>query len=366
VSERFELRHARGATRHFYGVGALADAADALAPELRGRDLFLISSEPILERHRGAVEPLLALGTRVETIEITDGEAGKSVGDAETAWRRIAELGGRRDSVVIAFGGGSVGDLAGFVAATFHRGIGWVAVPTTLLAQVDAAVGGKTAIDLPEAKNAVGRFHPPIAVVADPGPLATLDRTALRGGLVEALKTGAVLDAELFDAVAAAAAAALDGDGGALERIAAGAARAKARLVETDPEEAGARALLNFGHTAGHAFEATAGFGVLAHGDAVAHGIGVALDLSEEAGLPAADAGRVREALARLAPPPLPELDPAAVERFLGRDKKARAGGVGWVLLERVGAARYGVAVAPERARAALEASLLRSAPESL
>jgi 3-dehydroquinate synthase len=268
--------------------------------------------------------------------------------------------------VVVAFGGGSVGDLAGFVAATFHRGIAWVAVPTTLLGQVDAAVGGKTAIDLPEAKNAVGRFHPPLAVVADPAPLATLDRAALRGGLVEALKTGAALDAALFEAIADDANGALSGDPGALERVAAGAARAKAGLVETDLEEAGPRALLNFGHTAGHAFEAAAGFGVLAHGDAVAHGIGVALDLSQEAGLPAADAGRLRAALARLAPPPLPALDPETVLRFLGRDKKARRGGVGWVLLERLGAGRYGVEVAPERVEAAVREALLRSASESL
>lgn len=366
MSERFDLPHARGRTRHLYGAGALDEAPGALAADLAGRDLFLISSDPILERHRSLVEPLLALGARAETLVATDGEAGKAAAEAERLWRRLAALGARRDSVVIAFGGGSVVDLGGFVAGTFHRGIGWVAVPTTLLAQVDAAVGGKTAIDLPEAKNAVGLFHPPLAVVADPAPLATLDRAAIRAGLVEALKTGAVLDAALFDAVEAALGPALEREPGALAAIALGAARVKAALVETDLEEAGARALLNFGHTAGHAFEAAAGFGALSHGDAVAHGIGVALRLSEAVGLPAVDAGRIRAAVDRLGTPPLPALDPEAVLRFLARDKKARDGGVAWVLLDRIGAARYGARVESGRVEAAIRGALLRPGSESL
>ncbi len=330
--ERFELRHPRGVTRLAAGDGALAAAAPELAARFAGRALFVVSSAPILALHGAALEPLEAAARGATRLEVADGEPAKCLAEAERLWRALAAAGAKRDSVVAAFGGGSVGDLAGFVAATFLRGVELVQLPTTLLAQVDAAIGGKTAIDLPEAKNSVGCFHHPSWVVAESRFLATLPRRELRSGLVEAIKTAAALDGALLDRIDRDLPALLAGEPAALAPVAAAAARAKARLVESDPEEAGARQLLNLGHTLGHALETAAGYGRLRHGDAVAHGLRFALRLAAPRGLDAGFGRRLSALIDRLEVPPLPRLDPGALLELMARDKKARAAGLTWVL----------------------------------
>lgn len=329
---RFELRHPRGATVVAAGEGALAAALPELAARLAGRALFVVSAPPILALHAAALEPLRAAARSARILEVPDGEPAKCVAEADRLWRALAASGAKRDSVIAAFGGGTVGDLAGFVAATFLRGVEVVQLPTTLLAQVDAAIGGKTAIDLPEAKNAVGAFHHPSWVVAEAAWLATLPAEELRSGLVEAVKTGALLDPELLARIERELDALRAGDPAALGPVAAAAARAKARLVEADPEEGGPRELLNLGHTLGHALEAAAGYGRLRHGDAVAHGLRFALRLAASRGLEPGYGRRLEALLDRLGVPPLPPLAAGALLEFVARDKKARESGLTWVL----------------------------------
>ncbi|HEX9798750.1 MAG TPA: 3-dehydroquinate synthase family protein [Thermoanaerobaculia bacterium] len=359
--ESFDLAHAGGTTRLLYGESAIAEGARELAARLGGRALFVVSAPPIRELHEAAVAPLVAVAGSAVWLDVADGEAAKSVGEAERLWMALVAAGCRRDDCVVGFGGGSVTDVAGFVAGTILRGVDWVAVPTTLLAQVDAAIGGKTAIDLPAAKNAVGVFHHPLAVLAEPGVLATLDGAQRRHGLVESIKTAAMLDLALFERIERRLDRVLAGDAETRAAVVVATARAKARLVERDPREAGARQLLNFGHTLGHALEAEVGYGRLAHGDAVAHGMRFALALSRAAGCDEAFAARVEAVLDRLAVPPLPPLAPAALLAGLERDKKARTAGLGWVLLAAPGEGRYGVRLAPEAVAAALSSFFRRT-----
>ncbi len=343
--ERFELRHGRGRTRHWAGLGALDAARVELATDLAGRTLFVVSSAPIRALHGPALERFGGLGAALHQLEVPDGEPGKSLEVAADLWRRLASLGGKRDSCLLAFGGGSVGDLAGFVAGAFLRGIDFVQIPTTLLAQVDASVGGKTAIDLPEAKNAVGLFHQPLAVVAEAGFLETLPPAEIRSGLVEAIKTGALLDPDLLDRIERELERLRAGEAAALGPVAAASARAKARLVERDLEEAGERELLNLGHTLGHALEAAAGYGRIRHGDAVAHGIRFALRLAAGRELEPTFGARLAALFEALAIPPLPRLGVADLMVRMSRDKKARETGLRFVLPLAPGRATRGVVV---------------------
>jgi 3-dehydroquinate synthase len=332
VIERFELRHSRGATLHLYGSGAVAELAEAVAERLRAAPLFVISAEPILERHRSLIDPLAERAASLEILTVPDGEAAKSVAGAERIWRHLTRARAGRDALVAAFGGGSVGDLAGFVAGAFARGLGWLQLPTTLLAQVDAAVGGKTAVDLPESKNAVGLFHHPLAVAADPEPLSTLSTDQRRAGLVEIVKAAALLDLGLLADVEADLDRLLAGEADPTTTVAARAARVKAKLVELDPEEAGPRRLLNFGHTLGHALEAEIGYGAISHGDAVAHGLRFASRLAVVRGGDRDFTARLDRLIARLSLPPLPPLDARALLERIERDKKRRGGRIAWVL----------------------------------
>jgi 3-dehydroquinate synthase len=238
---------------------------------------------------------------------------------------------------VLAFGGGSAGDLAGFVAGCFLRGLEFVQIPTTLLAQVDASIGGKTGVDLPGGKNTVGLFHHPAMTVCDTALLSTLPRGELRSGLVEVIKMAALLDPELFARVEEDLDALLAGDPAVLGPVVAGAAAAKIGVVERDPDERGERRLLNFGHTLGHAIESSCAYAGLRHGEAVAYGILFALRLAERRGLDPDLSGRLRALLARLELPPLPPLDPAELVSHMARDKKAGEGGLVWVLPARWG-----------------------------
>ncbi len=326
------LRHPTGVTPVLVGEDALATARPDLARWLQGRTVFVVSSAPILALHGERLAALRDAAARWVVLEVEDGEAAKGVASAERLWNQMLEAGGKRDSRVLAFGGGSVGDLAGFSAGCFLRGLEFVQVPTTLLAQVDASIGGKTGVDLPGGKNTVGLFHHPALVVCDTVLLPTLPRGELRSGLVEVIKMAALLDPELLARVEESLDALLAGDPTVLGPVVAGAAAAKIGVVERDPDERGDRRLLNFGHTLGHAIESSCAYAGLRHGEAVAYGILFALRLAERRGLAADLSGRLRALLARLGLPPLPPLDPAELISHMARDKKAREDGLVWVL----------------------------------
>ena len=302
-------------------LGALADEHDQVALVSCRRVLSTPYGKATLARLRREA-PLAAVHV------LPDGEEGKTLAELERAAVRLLRAGATRKSLVVALGGGAVTDAAGFLAATFMRGIPWVAVPTTLLAMVDAAIGGKTAVNLPVAKNAVGAFHPPEAVLADPAALATLSERELSSGKGEVLKYGA-LQPELLPVFADACAA---------ERIdpavIATCARMKVDVVEADPTERGPRKLLNLGHTFGHGVEAAGGFSRYTHGEAVAVGLAFAFRLARRLGRVGDEpVGAVEAALERAA---LPIRVPGAIARraakLMAFDKKRTEAGLRWVL----------------------------------
>jgi 3-dehydroquinate synthase len=264
-----------------------------------------------------------------------------------------------RDGVIVALGGGVVGDLAGFAAAVYQRGIGFLQVPTTLLAQVDSSVGGKTAINHALGKNMIGAFHQPRAVIADVATLDTLPDRELRAGLAEVIKHGAALDAAFFAWLEANIDALLERERSALAHAVRRSCELKAALVAEDEREAGARALLNFGHTFGHAIETASGYGAWLHGEAVAAGMVMAAELSARAGLlPASDSARLRALIARaglpVAPPPI---EPARWLELMALDKKSAQGRMRFVLLDALGSAALRSGIEEPLVRQVLSAS---------
>jgi len=282
---------------------------------------------------------LARAGIAVAILRVPRGEAAKQARHLARVWEACAAAGLGRGDAVVALGGGAVGDLAGFAAATWLRGVPWVCVPTTVLAQVDSSVGGKTAVALAAGKNLAGAFHQPALVLIDPATLATLPARERRAGLAEVVKTGMAVDASLFRWIEPRLDALAAGDIGALAGAIERAVCAKARVVLRDEREAGPRTALNFGHTAGHAIEAALGFRRIRHGEAVAIGMRIAAALSvREAGLPEAQRARLEAALDRLRlPRRMPPVPLAALERAMRQDKKRGAAGVRWVLTPRMG-----------------------------
>ncbi len=348
--------------RILVGAGALAMAGTELARLKVGRKVALVTDAAILALHGAAVTHSLAAASfDVTTVLLPEGERAKTLDVAASTWERFLEAGLDRSSTVVALGGGAVGDLAGFAAATYMRGIGVVQAPTTLLAQVDASIGGKTAIDHPRAKNLIGAFHQPRLVLSDTAALLTLPEREYRSGLAEVIKHGIVLDAAYFEDVERSVAALLQREPAALERIVAGSCRLKASVVERDEQEAELRHVLNYGHTIGHAIEALTGYRRFAHGEAVALGIAAEAGIAERLGL-AEPATRVRQ-LRLLEAVGLPVRGvgeaPERVVEALARDKKAKDGRLRFVLLERIGAACVRADVPP----AALEETLARLTP---
>ncbi len=243
---------------------------------------------------------------------------------------------------MVALGGGAVGDLAGFAAATYMRGVNFVQMPTTLLAQVDASIGGKTAIDHPRAKNLIGAFYQPRLVLADTSTLLTLPERELRSGLAEVIKHGIVLDAAYFDEVERDAAALIKREPATLERIVAGSCRLKGSVVERDEQEALLRHVLNYGHTIGHAIEAVTGYERFAHGEAVSLGIAAEAGIAERMGLakPEVRARQIRLLEAVGLPVRRVGETPERVVEALSRDKKAKDGRVPFVLAPEIGSFR--------------------------
>jgi 3-dehydroquinate synthase len=301
----------------------------------------VVSDARVASLYGGRVlRSLRRAGIAADLVVVPRGERAKRPPVLARLWDRLATLGlGRRDTLV-ALGGGVVGDLAGFAAATWLRGVVWVCVPTTVLAQVDSGVGGKTGVDLPAGKNLVGAFHQPCLVVADPDTLATLPVRQRRAGLAEVAKMGMVVDGALFRWTERHAERLLAGHPLTLAAAVRAAVAVKARVVRRDEHEreSGARAALNFGHTLGHAIEAAHGYRGVRHGEAVAVGMRAAARLSVRlAGLPERDRIRLEVLLDRLGlPRRMPPTPAARLEAAMRHDKK-RARCVRWVLTPRIG-----------------------------
>jgi len=333
AGERQRIRVDLGDERS-YDVVIGRDAAD---------ELTAIDARTVVVLYDVAVEALAqhviaAFGSRVALARgLTAGEDVKSWAVAGELFDWLAAAHIDRDAVLIVIGGGTVTDLGGFVAATFLRGLRWCAIPTTLLAAVDAAVGGKTAINLAAGKNLVGVFHHPSLVAIDPAAFATLDPRDVAAGVGEALKTALVADPELFTYLEANMARALAADAEVLAVTVAHCVAAKALVVAGDERErddsgAGGRAILNFGHTVGHALEKTCGYGPLRHGEAVVLGMRAALALSRERGLAPKLADRIA-ALVDVIPTPHPDASHDAVISATASDKKRKAGKVRFILI---------------------------------
>lgn len=321
---------------HRYDVVVGPGAADSAARLAGSRDrIAVVTARPVLRSPpaAGAIARLRRSANVVAVHLLPDGERGKTLAELERAASRLLRAGCTRRSLVVAVGGGAVSDAAGFLAATFMRGIDWVAVPTTLLAMVDAAIGGKTGLNLALAKNAVGAFHPPVAVLADPAALATLPARELRSGMGEVVKYAA-LRPELMGRVAALGRAPPTPD------LVAACAREKVEVVRRDPAEKGARKLLNLGHTFGHGVEAAGGFDRFTHGEAVAVGLAFAFRLAARLGrLGPLAVAELEDAIRGAG---LPVRVPPAVARraafLMGYDKKRTAAGLRWVLPRSLGA----------------------------
>ncbi len=333
-----------GARRYPIHIGpGLLDDGPRLAALAPGRHVLIVSDTNVAPHYLVRVEAAFAAaetGKRVAVHVLPPGEQEKTLARFGELMSVLARLGAHRDATLVALGGGVVGDLTGFAAACWMRGVRFVQLPTTLLAMVDSSVGGKTAVDLPEGKNLVGAFHQPAAVVADTATLATLPDRELRAGLAEVLKYGALGDAAFFDWVEANAAALRARDADALVHAIARCCTMKAGIVARDEAEGGERMLLNLGHTFGHAIEAEQGFGGLVHGEAVAVGMVLAARLSSRLGLaPASDGERLAAVLQALG---LPTVLPAGLEAdaLLARmrlDKKNASGRFRLVLWHGIG-----------------------------
>lgn len=284
------------------------------------------------------VEGLESAGFSVVVIEMPDGEEFKNLEEASKVYDRLVHEKFERSSPIVALGGGVVGDLAGFVAATYLRGVPYVQVPTTLLAQVDSSVGGKTAVNHPKGKNLIGSFYQPLVVLIDPDVLSTLDERDLRTGLAEAVKHGVIRDADFLEFLEINSEKILNLDS-EIEEVVSRSCEIKAQVVSEDEKEEGVRAILNFGHTFGHAVEAVAGYNVHRHGEAVGMGMVMAAGFSAELGLcPAAHGERIEKLLASLGlPTEAPALKAADILEAMLLDKKVQSGRLRFVLLNAIG-----------------------------
>lgn len=335
--------------------GALAEMLSLLPGITTARRLVLVSHPRLLELYGAPlVKRLEEAGYSVGVASVPAGETSKSLAMAGKLYRAMADAGLDRHGAVVALGGGVIGDLAGFAAATYLRGVEVIQVPTTLLAMVDSAIGGKTGVNLPFGKNLVGAFHQPRAVIADPDVLATLPARDVRGGMAEVIKYGVISDAELFGYLEANTPACLALEPVAMTRVIADSARIKADVVSADEREGGLRAILNYGHTAGHAVEKGAGYRRLRHGEAVSIGMVAAARVGVRLGITPMDAATRIEALVEETGLPVRIPSGLAVDglmKTMAFDKKAKGGTVKWVMAESIGRAVPGVEVPDALAR---------------
>lgn len=329
------------------GGGLIEKAGALLEPHLKRPRIAVVTDENVFvtqgERLR---EGLKTSGVDADFITLTPGEGTKSFSQLEKLTGRLLDLGVERDDVVVAFGGGVIGDLTGFASSVLRRGCRFAQIPTTLLAQVDSAVGGKTAINAAQGKNLIGAFHQPVIVIADTSSLDTLPVRELRAGYAEVVKYGLISDADFFAWLEENGLALLEGDSAARIHAVKKSCEAKAAIVGADEREKGKRALLNLGHTFGHAFEAHFGYSdKLLHGEGVALGMALAFDYSASEGLaPADDAARVKVHLeAAHLPAEISGLKSTitadAIAKYMMQDKKVEQGKLTLILAKRIGEA---------------------------
>jgi 3-dehydroquinate synthase len=330
--------------------GTVSRASELIGEPGRRGEIFFLSS-PRVWNYWGRKLTAKSRGQRSATILFDDSELAKRLATVEKIARALVSLGADRDATLVAVGGGVVGDVAGFVAASYLRGVRLIHVPTTLVAQVDSAIGGKTGVNLPEGKNLVGAFYPPELVIADPDVLSTLPHRQYRAGLYEIIKYGVIADPALFRYLERNMLALLRRDRAALEYVIPRCIRIKAMVVGKDERESGLRQILNFGHTLGHALETATGYKKFLHGEAVGHGMIFATLLALAIGhLGVKDAARIIGLILSVGPlPRIPSLSNSELRSLMLSDKKVHAGEIGWVLPSVIGKAKWGVAV-PRRA----------------
>jgi len=344
---RIRIQSSAGAYEVHCARGALARAG-ALTKQLgESSGIFLLSS-PRVWKHWGKKLRASFRGALYRgVILFDDRESAKRLATVERLARELVRAGADRHSILVAAGGGVVGDVAGFVAATYLRGVRLVHVPTTLLAQVDSSIGGKTGVNLPEGKNLVGAFYPPALVITDPEVLRTLPHREYRSGLYEVVKYGAIADRQLFEFLERRMSALFRRDPQALSRAIERSIRIKARVVSQDEHEGGLRQILNFGHTLGHALEAATDYRRFLHGEAIAWGMIAAALLGVGMGrMSEAEANQMIRVIASVGPlPPLRSVRVAGLRSIIAADKKSREGRVRWVMTPKIGKARTGVEV---------------------
>jgi len=349
------------------GGGVLKDAGKRIAPLLAEPRVVVITDEIVARHWLTPLEASLdGAGLKHQAIVLEPGEKTKDYAHAESLTGQLLDARVERSTALIALGGGVVGDLAGFCAAITLRGLDFIQIPTTLLAQVDSSVGGKTGINMPQGKNLIGAFHQPRLVLADTETLKTLSPRELRAGYAEVVKYGLINDAEFFAWLETNGQGVIGDDAAALRHAVVTSCKAKAAIVAADETEQGSRALLNFGHTFGHALEAKTGYGAtLNHGEAVAIGLRLAFDLSVRMGLcPAEDRNRVRNHLEAVGlPVGLQGLgddgwSAAELIDLMGQDKKVQAGKVTFVLARGIGEAFITDDVDPDDVAAVLDTLL--------
>lgn len=335
------------------GSGLLNGGFD-LARYVHGDDCLIVSNETVAPLYLDKLQANL-VGKTIATLELPDGEAYKTTDTLHSILDKLVALGANRDTTVIALGGGVVGDIAGFAAASYMRGVGFIQVPTTLLSQVDSSVGGKTGINHAQGKNLIGAFYQPGIVMIDTDTLATLPPRELQAGLAEVIKYGAIVDVEFFAWLEGNVEPLLRGDAAALGYAIERSCELKAEVVADDEREAGRRALLNFGHTFGHAIEHCLGYGEWLHGEAVAAGMAMAAALSD---LPATDIERLSDLLARTGLPTAPpKIGAAKMLDAMGLDKKVLQKQLRFVLLRALGDAFVTTEYDPARLQQVLEAA---------
>jgi 3-dehydroquinate synthase len=335
----------------------LIDDASLYAPHAAGRHAALVTNETVAPLYAERVGSALEkAGARVQRIVLPDGEAYKTWEILDRIFAALLQAQADRATILVALGGGVVGDMAGFAAATYQRGIAHLQVPTTLLAQVDSSVGGKTAINHPLGKNMIGAFHQPDAVIADTATLATLPAREYAAGLAEVVKYGAIGDLEFLGWIEVNATLLVAREPDALAHAIQRSCEIKAQVVAADERESGVRALLNFGHTFGHAIESAMGYGHWLHGEAVAAGMVLAARWSAQQGrIPAGDADRLEALLERLGlPVHAPAIAPETWLEYMGRDKKNEGGKITLVLLDGLGRAVVARDTPADRLRAFL------------
>ncbi|RUO79912.1 3-dehydroquinate synthase [Idiomarina tyrosinivorans] len=326
------------------------------------KQLVIVTNDTVAQHYLATLQAALA-GYQMLVITVGDGESFKSLASYEHIMSQLIAANISRDAAIIALGGGVVGDLAGFVAATYQRGVDFIQIPTTLLADVDSSVGGKTAVNHPGGKNLIGAFYQPRLVVIDPNCLLTLSDRDYRSGLAEVVKYGVIYDPELLASLEQHSQAILQRQPDIIAAVIRRCCEIKAAIVAADEREQGARALLNLGHTFGHAIEAAAGLGEWTHGEAVAAGMIIAAKLSEQLGeMQTSEYRRLRQLLVDMGLPVTPpQLDPQTWWQYMRRDKKVKAGAVRFVIPVGLGQARLTSDIAPELVDQSIQQALTDS-----